>query len=141
MSYTSKSEIVINASSEKVWQALTDPAMVKQWLFGTDMSVSEWAVGGKVSYKGEWDGKSYEDKGVIQEIEMGKKLVSTYWSSFSGLPDAPENYQVMSYELFPEGQGTKLVISQEGSKSEESAKHSEGNWNQVLQSLKQVVEK
>jgi uncharacterized protein YndB with AHSA1/START domain len=141
MTYTSKSETTINASADKVWEALTDPAIVKQWLFGTNMVVSEWVVGGKIAYKGEWEGKPYEDKGVIQEIELGKKLVTTYWSNFSGVPDSPENYQVVSYELFPEGDGTKLVITQQGAKTEEAAKHSEGNWNGVLSSMKQLLEK
>lgn len=139
--FTAKSERVINASADKVWQALTDPALVKQWLFGTEMSVTAWQVGGKVTYKGEWEGKSYEDKGTILEIEPEKLLVSTYWSSMSGKPDVPENYQKVSYILEPSGDKTKLIITQEGNITEESAKHSEGNWNQVLESLKKIVEK
>jgi uncharacterized protein YndB with AHSA1/START domain len=81
--FSSKSEIIINAPAAKVWEALTNPEMVKQWLFGTEMSVTDWKVGGKISYKGEWEGKAYEDSGVIQEIEPGKKLVSTYWSGMA----------------------------------------------------------
>lgn len=139
--FIAKSETIINASEEKVWEALTNPEMVKQWLFGTEMSVTEWKAGGRISYKGVWEGKPYEDKGEILEIEPGKKLVSSYWSNFSGLPDVPENYQKVSYLLEPAGDGTKLIIIQEGSKTEESAKHSEGNWNSVLQSMKQLLEK
>ena len=139
--FTAKAEMTINAPASKVWQTLTDPEMVKQWLFGTEMSVTAWEVGGKISYKGQWEGKAYEDKGTILEIEPEKKLVSTYWSSFSGLPDAPENYQTVAYILTEEHAGTKLTITQEGSKNEESAKHSEGNWKSVLDSLKKIVEK
>ena len=139
--FTAKSEAILNAPPAKVWEALTDPAMVKQWLFGTDMSVTAWEVGGKVSYKGEWEGKSYEDKGTILEIEPGKKLVSTYWSSFAGQPDEPENYQQVTYELESVEGGTKLTITQEGNKTEESAHHSEGNWNKVLKAMKQILEK
>jgi len=139
--FTAKSQATFKATPEKVWSALTDPLQVKQWLFGTDMSVTEWAVGGKITYKGEWEGKQYEDKGTILEIEPGKKLVSTYWSGLSGKADVPENYQKVSYELIPEGEGTKLVITQEGNETEESAKHSEGNWKMVLDGLKKVVEK
>lgn|SRR5258708_819632 len=138
--FTAKTEAIINAPPEKVWKALTNPAMVKQWLFGTDMSVSAWEVGGNISYKGEWKGKTYEDKGKILEIEPGKKLVSTYWSGMSGLEDIPENYQKVTYELILEGNATKLVITQEGNNTEESAKHSEGNWNTVLASMKKLFE-
>src|SRR4051812_26498833 len=112
-SFTAKAETIINAPAEKVWQALTDPSMVKQWLFGTDMT-ADWKVGGQIRYKGVWEGKEYEDKGEILEFEPGKKFVSTYWSGMSGLPDTPENYQKVSYELVSEEDKTKLIITQEG---------------------------
>jgi uncharacterized protein YndB with AHSA1/START domain len=137
--FTAKAETIINAPAEKVWQALTDPEMVRQWLFGTEMT-ADWIVGGQIKYKGVWEGKEYEDKGEILELTPEKKLVSTYWSGMSGLPDAPENYQKVSYELEPAGDGTKLTITQEGNKSEESAQHSEGNWKTVLESLKKLAE-
>ena len=52
----------------------------------------------------------------------------------------PENYQQVSYILEPEGDSTKLTIIQEGNKTEESAKHSEANWNTVLEAMKKLVE-
>jgi uncharacterized protein YndB with AHSA1/START domain len=136
---TAKSETIINADASKVWQALTDPNLVKLWLFGTEMT-ADWKVGGQIRYKGVWEGKEYEDKGEILELMPEKKLVSTYWSGMSGLPDAPENYQIVSYELTPVDDQTKLTITQTGNMTEESAKHSESNWNQVLESLKKIVE-
>lgn len=138
--FTAKSEVTINVLSEKVWQALTDPALVKQWLFGTDMKVDKWEKGGQVRYVGVWEGKPYEDKGEIVEIIPGRKIVSTYWSPASGLPDAPENYQTVTSEIVPDGTATKLIVTQEGGRSEEQAKHSEGNWNTVLQNMKKILE-
>jgi uncharacterized protein YndB with AHSA1/START domain len=139
--FIAKAEILINAPAQAVWQALTDPAMVKQYLFGTEMSVSEWQVGGQIRYRGVWQGKSYEDKGEILELIPEQKLVSTYYSSMSGKPDAPENYSRVSYELAPEVGGVKLTITQENNPTAESAQHSENNWRMVLQSVKQLVEK
>ena|SRR5581483_3956307 len=141
MSYIAKAEILIETTPAKVWKALTDPEMVKQYLFGTQMSVTEWAEGGKISYKGVWDGKEYEDKGTILVFEPEKKLVSTYWSGMSGKPDVPENYSRVEYDLVNEGDGTKLVITQDNNPTEESAKHSEGNWKMVLQKMKEILEK
>jgi len=57
--------------------------LVKEWLFGTNMRVSTWEVGGSISYAGSWEGKPYEDKGKILEIVPQQKFVSTYWSAFS----------------------------------------------------------
>ncbi len=141
MSYTALAESLIKAKPAKVWEALTDPQMVAQWLFGTKMSVDKWEVGGKISYKGVWEGKEYEDKGEILELKPGHLLVSSYWSGFSGLPDVPENYQKVTYKLEPMGEDTMVKIIQEGNKTEESAKHSEGNWNMVLGNMKKLLEK
>ncbi len=135
-----KAEIHINASAAEVWKALTDPAMVKQYLFGTDVS-SDWKVGSSLTYTGVWEGKAYTDKGTILEIEPEKLLVSTYHSNFLALPDLPENHQVVSYILAPEDGGTKLTIKQENVDTPESAKHSEGNWGAVLAKMKELLEK
>lgn len=137
---TSKVEAIFKASASRVWKALTDPAEVKQYLFGTNMSVSEWKVGGRISYKGEWQGKEYEDKGVILKYEPEKLLVTSYWSGFSGKPDLPENYQTVSYILSPAEGGTKLTITQDNVASEEGKKHSEDNWGMVLGSMKKLIE-
>jgi uncharacterized protein YndB with AHSA1/START domain len=93
-----KTSININASASKVWEALTTPAMIKEYLFGTE-AVSDFKVGSSIIYKGVWGGKIYEDKGKILEVVPEKLFVSTYWSSMGGKEDKPENYNKVSYEL------------------------------------------
>ncbi len=137
--FSAKAEAIINVSPEKVWQALTDPAMVKQYLFGTEMT-TDWKVGAAITYKGEWEGKAYEDKGLVMEFEPPKRIVSTYWSSFSGLPDAPENYQTVAYELSPQDSGTRLTITQSNVVTQDSADHSKKNWDGVLAGMKKLLE-
>src|SRR5512137_2381004 len=96
--YVAKAAITINAPASKVWDALTKPDLIQQYLFGTEVT-TDWRVGSPITYKGTWAGKTYEDKGRILQIEPGKLLVSTYWSSLSGVPDIPENYKTVRYEL------------------------------------------
>ncbi len=133
--------ITVNASPAKVWEALINPDMIKQYLFGTE-AVSDWKVGSSITYKGVWEGKHYEDKGMVLEVIPEKLLVSTYWSNMSGVPDIPENYKKVTYALTPaEGGGTTLTIIQDNNTTEESKAHSEGNWRMVLEGLKKVVEK
>jgi uncharacterized protein YndB with AHSA1/START domain len=134
-------EITINAPVAQVWKALTDPEIVKQYFFGTNLVVKEWKVGGTILYKGEWQGKQYEDKGIILEYIPEKLLVTNYWSGFSGKPDVPENYQRITYTLIPVNGATKLTIKQENVPSEESKKHSEQNWAMVLDGMKKLLEK
>lgn len=59
-----KASISIKASNHNVWNALVDPHVIKQYMFGTNV-VSDWREGRPIIWKGEWQGKSYEDKGVI----------------------------------------------------------------------------
>ena len=134
-----KATININAPTSKVWDALTKPDLIKQYMFGTQVT-TDWKVGSPITYKGEWNGKAYEDKGKVLQIEPGKLLVSTFWSSLSGLSDVPENYKTVSYELSAEGRGTNLTITQDNNDSQEEANHSEQNWKMVLEGIKKLLE-
>jgi uncharacterized protein YndB with AHSA1/START domain len=137
--HIAKVTITINAPSSKVWEALTRPELIKQYLFGTEVT-TDWRVGSPITYKGTWEGKAYEDKGVVLQVEPGKLLVSTFWSSLSGVPDILENYQTVRYELAAENGGTRLTLTQDNNDSEEGAKHSEQNWQMVLEGMKALLE-
>jgi uncharacterized protein YndB with AHSA1/START domain len=130
---------VIGVPVGAVWKALVDPALVKRYLFGTDMK-ADWKVGGNIVYSGEWQGKRYEDKGVILELKEGALLKTTYWSSMSGQPDLPENRSVVAYSLKAEAGGTRITIKQENIESAESAEHSAANWKGVLEGMKALLE-
>jgi len=137
--FIAKAEIKLNAPASKVWDALINPTMIKQYLFGTE-AVSEWKVGSTLEFKGIWEGKEYLDKGIILKSEKEKIFQYTYLSSFSGLEDVPENYATVTYELFPDNGETKLSITQDNVATEESQKHSEQNWASVLNTLKDLLE-
>lgn len=135
-----KAEITINVPASKVWRALTDPAQIRQYLFGTNAE-SDWKVGSSITYRGEWKGKTYIDKGKIIDLIPEKLLATTYWSGMSGLEDKPENYKKVSYTLSPAIGGTKLTITQDNNPSTEAVEESEQNWSAVLESLKNLLER
>lgn len=138
--FAAKSVIEIDAPASKVWEALVNPKLIKQYLFDTEVT-TDWKVGSPITYKGVWEGKPYEDKGTILQIEPGRLLASTYWSAFSGLPDTPEHYQTVRYELNPEGdRHTILTVTQDNIPSQEDAARFEQNWNMTLELMKKVVE-
>jgi uncharacterized protein YndB with AHSA1/START domain len=138
-SFNLKKSISINASRSKVWDALTKPELIKKYFFGTEC-ITDWKKGSPILYKGIWEGKAYEDKGNILDIEKEKFILYNYWSSFSGTEDIQANYAVIKYELSSEKAATILTIIQEGFKSQESLNHSEQNWSYVLEGLKKMVE-
>lgn len=136
---TATASITLNAPPERVWKALTTPAEIKQYLFGTDAH-SDFKKGSPITYTGEWEGKKYEDKGKIIEAIPNALLHTTYFSSMSGKEDRPENYANVYYRIEPTGKQTILTITQDNNADEKSRDHSQANWNMVLQSLKKVVE-
>jgi uncharacterized protein YndB with AHSA1/START domain len=127
------------APISKVWDALTKPELIKQYMFGTEVT-TDWQVGSPITYKGIWEGNAYEDKGKYLENETEKLMVSTFWRSMSGMPDIAENYNTVRYELTAENNETKLTIIQDNNKSQEEASHSEQNWKVVLDGMKKLLE-
>jgi uncharacterized protein YndB with AHSA1/START domain len=138
--FSCQTSIAVRAKAGQVWEALTDPALIKQYLYGTD-AISDWKVGSPIAYRGEWDGRPYEDKGTVLEVIPNKLLQTSYWSAFSGLEDRPENYLIVSYALSESDGGTTLTITTENIPTQDSADHVAENWAQVLQALKELLEK
>ena len=131
--------VLINASKTKVWKALTDPALIKEYLFGTE-TITAWHVGSDLIFQGEWQGQAYKDKGHILEITPEQILSYDYWSGFSGLEDKPENYSIVTYRMQDEGEGVRLSVSQKGFAAKENQDHSESGWSEVLQKIKEIAE-
>ena len=137
--FVATTTITINAPTSRVWEALTKPDLIKQYLFGTEVT-TDWRVGSPITYQGTWEGKAYKDKGKVLQVEPGKLLVSTFWSSLSGLPDVPASYQTVRYELATEGGGTRLTVTQDNNATQEDASHSEQNWKFVLDGIRKLLE-
>jgi len=135
-----KASTVINTPVGKVWNALTNPTVIKQYMFGTTV-VSDWREGSPIVWKGEWQGKKYEDKGVILQLKPQHLIQYSHFSPLSGKPDLPENYHTVTIELASDGSETTVSLSQDNNETEEERKHSEKNWQMMLEGLKKLLEK
>ncbi|MGC2183420.1 MAG: SRPBCC domain-containing protein [Terriglobales bacterium] len=131
--------VTIHAPSAKVWNALVNPEAIKQYMFGTTV-VSDWRKGSTIIWKGEWQGKSYEDKGVILQLKPGRTIQYSHFSPLSGLPDKLENYHTVTIELSREGDQTLLALAQDNNPTEQARNHSEKNWEAMLAALKKFLE-
>jgi uncharacterized protein YndB with AHSA1/START domain len=136
---TGHAKVTVHATVERVWDALTKPEQIKKYFFGTDTH-TDWKPGNPIRFTGEWQGKKYEDKGTILEFRPYRRVRYSYWSSMSGIEDKPENYVVVTYDLTASEDNTLLEIVQENIPDEKTRKHSEENWNKVLEGLKKMVE-
>ena len=138
---TLKKTININAPTSKVWSALTNPDLIKEWLFGTKV-ISDWKVGSQILFTGNWQGTDYADKGTILRFDIEKVFQHNYWSGFSGLPDSPENYSVITFKLTQNGNTTILTLTQQSNFATETTyEHSDKNWDMTLELLKKIIER
>ena len=138
--YVATSSVAIDAPASRVWDVITDPAAIKEFMFGADV-VTDWTVGGPIVWRGQWEGKDYEDKGFILEVEPGQRLVHTHFSPLSGEADIPENYHTLTWTLEAQNQGTRLTLSQDGNASEEAAAHAQGMWDMLVAAVKKIAER
>ncbi len=129
----------VDAGPQTVWRALTDPDQVSRWMVGTQVS-SDWQVGSPITWRGEMDGRSYEDKGEILAVDEPTRLSMTHYSPLMGQADEPQNYHTVTYDLAPEGDGTVVALSQDGNDSAEQAEQFSANWQSMLDALKSTVE-
>lgn len=133
--------VTINASISKVWEALTKPSIIKEYLYGTE-TITDWKVGNEIIFQGEYEGHQYRDHGIIIENIQNKKLSYSYWSGFSGLEDKPENYSTVSYTITDlGGNQTELNWLQVGFANEAGQQHSENGMEAFLDTIKTIVEK
>lgn len=130
----------INAPSAELWQALVTPAAIKEYMFGTTVT-SDWVVGSPIVWKGEWQGRVYEDKGIILQVVPERVLEYSHFSPLAGVPDVPENYHIVTVELSPDGERTRVTLSQDNNPTEQAREHSEKNWGMMLAALKQFLER
>ena len=134
-----KAATTIHVTAGKVWDALTNPEIITKYMFGARV-ISDWKEGSKIMWKGEWEGKAYEDKGKIIRFEPKKRLQYSHYSPLSGLDDKPENYHVVTIELSEKDKQTSVTLTQDNNPGEKEKAHSEKNWQMMLDSLKKLLE-
>lgn len=133
--------IQVNADASKVWEALTNPAIIKEYLFGTE-TVTDWKVGSEVAFQGEYNGTKYRDHGIILENVFHEKISYTYWSAFFGVEDKPENYSIVTYTVKPISNNvTELGWTMKGYATEEGYNHSKNGMQAFLEQIKGIIER
>ena len=133
-----KKEKQINADTKKVWGILTEPKNIEKWL-GVKVQ-SNWTPKSDITFSFTWGGKDYNDKGVIIQFEKEKIFSYSYWSAFSGLPDTLENYSKIEFLLEPTKNGVTLKLTHSDFATEIMYKHSDKNWEETLNEIKNIAE-
>lgn len=134
---------VVKTELSNVWQVLTQRTGVM--FMGAEVE-TDWREGHPITFKGEWKGKNYEDKGVVQTFEPERKVAFTHFSALSGKPDVPKNYNLVTVELEPTADGTMVTLTQSIHPDAErpdagTVAEFEKNWRAMLGKLKSEAER
>jgi uncharacterized protein YndB with AHSA1/START domain len=132
-------EIDIAAPASVVWEALTDPERIRQYFMGATVE-TDWQPGSPITWSGEYNGQSYQDKGTVIETQPGRLLVLTHFSPITGQPDRPENYHTITYRLAEHDGRTDLSLSQDNNGNDDEVEHSRATWQSMLEAIKRLIE-
>jgi len=132
----------IKSPPTNIWDALTHPEQMKQWMGEPEMHLeinTDWAVGKPIVIRG-FHHAHFENTGVVLLYEPFLLLSYSALSSVSRLPDMPENYSVLTFQLTPVEHETDITITVRNFPTETIFKHLEFYWRTALHLLKQFVE-
>ena len=132
-------ETRIAAKPDKVWGAMT--AKKSPMFMGATMDTN-WQPGSPYTLKGEWQGRPFTDYGQIEIALPGRELSFTHWSK---TPEPPESYNAVRYQIFPDGAGSKVTLTQfqrgKPQQFDDKAKAEfRKNWAMMLDGLKKAAE-
>jgi uncharacterized protein YndB with AHSA1/START domain len=148
MSKFIENSILINEQAPKVWDALVNPEKTKVYMFGC-RTVSDWEEGSPLIWEMEHEGKPFVPvKGHIVELNIYEYLSYTVFDPHSTMPDVPENYLTVSYELTEIERGTTFLTVRQGdydTVAEGERRYNEAynggmGWQPILQQIKTLVE-
>lgn len=141
--YVARAEVTVAAPRRAVWDLLTSNGAHPEIMFGAEIR-SEWRLGSPITWRGEWEGRTFEDHGRVIELEDREepwRIVLTHFSPLSGLPDVPENHHTLRFELDETPTGTVVTLDQDNNATREAALHSQENWTRMLAGVKAVAER
>lgn len=139
-SFVARAEVDVAAPRDAVWRVLASNGSHPEILFGAEI-VSEWKLGSRIVWRGEWKGAPFEDHGVVLELDEPTRIVLTHFSPLTGQPDIPENYHTLRFELEETSTGTHVTLDQDNNPTAEAAEHSRTVWLAMLAGVKTVAER
>lgn len=132
----------INAPAAMVWETLTTPELMKQWMGEPELGIeviTSWQPGTPIIIKG-FHHLAFENKGTVLQFEREKILQYNYLSSLSRLEDKPGNYSTITFTVTAVDNQTSLALTIDNFPTETIFKHVEFYWRGTMTILKNLIE-
>lgn len=128
--------VYIRTTADKLWQALTEPELTRQYFHGTDFQ-SELTMGSTIEYKlTDGDSTRTAVSGEVFEIEPPRRLGYTF--RFMSNEDP---HTRVRYAIDPMGEMVKLTVTHEGFAGETATyQDTMEGWPPILSGLKTLLE-
>ncbi len=134
-----KKVIEISAGKAKVWEALTNSAWTKKYMFGYDVE-SDWKTGSPILWQLNQGGQTYKRKGKVLLAERGKFLKFTDFNPNVDNENQESNHAIITYELTEYNGSTVLQVTDDCAGNDKKYGESSQFWNSVLPKLKEILE-
>ena len=127
----------IRTTPDKLWAALTDPAMIKRYWFGMTVETA-WTPG--ASWRLVFDDGRVADAGEIAEFEPPKRLAIRWRNEWNPEMNA-EGFTRCTMEIEAVGGATKLTVTHVMERPESRFIEAvSGGWPKILSNLKSLLE-
>jgi uncharacterized protein YndB with AHSA1/START domain/DNA-binding transcriptional ArsR family regulator len=131
--------LYIRATPDQVWDAITNPAVIRRYFHGARVETSAGQPGGRIRSFSP-DGTQEWGDNAILEFDPPRKLVHT-WRSLYDPELAAEPESRVSWEVAPlEGGFTSLTVTHDRLDRSPKTAASVRGWAYILSSLKSVLE-
>ena len=127
-------EIYIKTTPERLWQAITDTEMRRQYNFGAVVT-SDWTSGSR--YKGDGGGALIFE-GENLEVDPPRRLVQSYRALWSAEAKS-EGTSRVTWEIEPVGDSCLLKVTHDQLREGANAQLY-GGWPMILSGIKTLLE-
>ena len=127
-------ERTINAPAEKVWQAISDKDLMKEWYF--DMPDFKAEVDAEFSFEGSNEDRTFVHLCLVTEVIEQQKLAHSW--RYKGY----EGNSFVTWELFEEGDKTRVKLTHKGLETFPPTEHNDfakenflAGWTEIVENL------
>ena len=133
--------VLLNATPERVWEALTHPGMTRQYYYNCELTC-DWREGSTLRWRGKYEGRDIDAEGQVIEVIPGRLIKYTGFDRLTEGDVSRQGDVQVTHEIIPQGNKTKLLTTLEHFEGDESrAELAAQQWDfDIMPRLQTLVE-